>query len=1255
MPRQLRREDYTVGWVCALPIELAAAQEMLDEEHLDLKHDASDNDENLYALGSIGGHNVVIVCLPAGQIGNNPAAAVAMQMRATFKKIQFGLMVGIGGGVPSAADIRLGDVVASQPHGIFAGVVQYDIGKNTPSGFERTGSLNAPPKLLLAALVRVRANEVRGRSKLSEHVAKLEGSIAEFQRSEAGPDVLFEAAYDHEADDRGKGQTCDGWDLSRQITRRTRDARKKVAVHYGTIASGNQVMRSAIERDRVSTELGGVLCFEMEATGLMNSFPCLAIRGICDYADSHKNKWWQPYAAATAAAYAKEVLLTIPQAEVSELRTAEDATQSKKRNSERSRSPDAKRRKVDGTEDLETGTTDQQKFTASVSLSSEQREKEKRYGRDAWEWAENELKEALSNILSEATHHRHVVVFIDALDECGEDPAKSLLAYFRDLIHQAKSKHARFRICLSSRHYPILALDTIPSIQVEKMNDQDIRWYVRERLKDITSETKREQIQAEILSKSNGGFQWVFLVTRGIVDKNLNGIKAEKLLEKIATCPKTLSKMYETILNGVPAADQHQMIKVFQWVLFAERPLSAQELRDALATDKNMSYRTARDLRTHEGWSDTLVDFERYVKHISRGLICFQSRELWEQYELNGPDSDREAQLIDQSVADFLKEEFSGLFGNHLTAAHSFIGSSQLQISRSCLRYMILEDILEDATLPRGVVSSKSPLAPYAVRFLFTHITEVEKEGVHQSDLISVMQWTPNSEIMRRLATLWRALDPDSRYKPFGWPFIQATALHVSVSFGSMSAVDTLLDSGFKEFEGRDADGDTSLMLAITKGYQDIALVLLDRIMDCEGQQRQHNANKDCGVTPLSVACATVINAQNNNGETALDFALEYNMRGVVFKLVEAGASPEHLGRQAALIAHVISHGDMKLLSILIEKKVKLDGAVFFALKEQPPLQDSVLEGMIFQLLSAGANTARSSELDIRPERQDDYDTDDEDISDYDTDALELVSRRGLTDVVEMLLQHGAPVALQNDLGECPLMIATRNRHKEIVRILLSRAPSLVEMEDAYGSTALDEAFSSEPEIMKLLLQEGEFSTPTTSCKTYFSNLHETDWLFILKLFYNVDPDSKDNSGSTPLLHAARNGNSVIVQQLLDTGKVNADAKDNNGWTPLLWAVSNGCEVVVRQLLDTDKVNADADDNNGWTTLLWAAYSGHEAVVKQLLDTGKVDANTKDKHGWMPLLWAAHEGHEAVFTHHYAKSNHQPTKLPHICKDKSGR
>jgi nucleoside phosphorylase len=310
---RLAREDYTVGWVCALETELAAAQEMLDEEHADLERDL--HDDNLYTLGSIAGHNIVIVCLPAGRIGNNPAAAVASQMRASFNGIRFGLMVGIGGGVPSDdVDVRLGDVVVGQPYKTHGGVVQYDLGKTTPSGFERTGHLNAPPTILLNAVQLVRAKARRGRSTLAEHLTKLE-QIPGFTREKAGSDVLYNTTYNHEG-----GGICRSCRTDEIVEREERENGNSV-VHYGTIASGNQVMRSGTERDKVSAELGGVLCFEMEAAGLMNSFPCLVIRGICDYADSHKNKRWQPYAAAVAAAYAKELLLVIPAAEVAKVRT----------------------------------------------------------------------------------------------------------------------------------------------------------------------------------------------------------------------------------------------------------------------------------------------------------------------------------------------------------------------------------------------------------------------------------------------------------------------------------------------------------------------------------------------------------------------------------------------------------------------------------------------------------------------------------------------------------------------------------------------------------------------------------------------------------------------------------------------------------------------------------------------------------------------------------------------------------------------
>ncbi len=137
----LTHSDFAVGWVCALPKEQTAATAMLDRRHPDLPKPP--NDPNTYTLGAVGRHNLVIACLPKGKVGTNPAATTAAWMVSTFPSIRFGLMVGIGGGIPPK--VRLGDVVVSAATGPFSGVVQWDFGKTKEGGhFERIGSLNNP-------------------------------------------------------------------------------------------------------------------------------------------------------------------------------------------------------------------------------------------------------------------------------------------------------------------------------------------------------------------------------------------------------------------------------------------------------------------------------------------------------------------------------------------------------------------------------------------------------------------------------------------------------------------------------------------------------------------------------------------------------------------------------------------------------------------------------------------------------------------------------------------------------------------------------------------------------------------------------------------------------------------------------------------------------------------------------------------------------------------------------------------------------
>ncbi|KAH8756780.1 hypothetical protein F5883DRAFT_164287 [Diaporthe sp. PMI_573] len=316
-------EEYTVGWVSALPLEMAAAKGMLDQVHPNLS-EQNPADHNSYVLGQIQGHNVAIACLPAGIYGTTTAATVAKDMLRTFKSIRFGLMVGIGGGAPSSTqDVRLGDIVVGQPTGTSGGVIQHDRGKTVRDGeFQRTGSLNAPPQLLLSTLGRLQADHMSGGSSIPHFLSDLIEKIPKKMKKKFGyqgssNDYLFRAEYEHVDPD----SACDQCDRAQTIQRDARDDTDPV-IHYGNIASGNQVIKHGKTRDHLSRELG-VLCFEMEAAGLQD-FPSLAIRGICDYADSHKNKIWQEYAAAAAAAFAKELLSAIPPGRVAQERPIQE-------------------------------------------------------------------------------------------------------------------------------------------------------------------------------------------------------------------------------------------------------------------------------------------------------------------------------------------------------------------------------------------------------------------------------------------------------------------------------------------------------------------------------------------------------------------------------------------------------------------------------------------------------------------------------------------------------------------------------------------------------------------------------------------------------------------------------------------------------------------------------------------------------------------------------------------------------------------
>ncbi|KAK7928433.1 hypothetical protein PG985_005431 [Apiospora marii] len=308
-PRPATRSGFEIAIICALVHEADAAEALFDHHWDDggPPYDKALGDPNAYSTGAIGRHNVVLAHMPG--MGKANAAAVATNCGKSFPNIRLAVVLGVCGVMPFAQnghEVVLGDVVISH------GVIQYDLGRRLPERFTRKDTLrdslgrpNAEIRGILAKL-----QGFRGRKTLQN---KLTGYLAVIQQEPglaaqypgAQHDRLFNAAYRHVAD----GRLCDECGCDGPLIHRSRldEDSPPPVVHFGLIASGDTVLKSGEDRDSIAQQ-EEVIAFEMESAGVWDIVPCVVIKGACDYADSHKMKAWQHYAAATAAACMKAFL-----------------------------------------------------------------------------------------------------------------------------------------------------------------------------------------------------------------------------------------------------------------------------------------------------------------------------------------------------------------------------------------------------------------------------------------------------------------------------------------------------------------------------------------------------------------------------------------------------------------------------------------------------------------------------------------------------------------------------------------------------------------------------------------------------------------------------------------------------------------------------------------------------------------------------------------------------------------------------------
>ncbi|KAF5672111.1 zinc finger protein [Fusarium circinatum] len=328
------RASFRVAIVCALPREADAVTLLFDEFWDDTDDDQRDADPNTYITGRIGRHNVVLAILPG--MGTTSAAAATANLTASYSSLRLALLVGICGGIPRVGNKNafLGDVVMSRS------IVQYDYGRQHPGHFviksrieDSLGRPNTEIRSMLAVfdtehMAKKLKDDAGGYLQDLQKAAQEQQRQAMYHYPGESEDSLYPPEYLHRhrewcstcADnlsvmcEAASTSSCVdvGCNPSELVARsRTVNGSGSASfapeIFIGRIGSGNTVMKSGLDRDRIAADCGAI-AFEMEGAGAWDQVPCIVVKGICDYSDSHKNKVWQDFAAATAASVAKAIL-----------------------------------------------------------------------------------------------------------------------------------------------------------------------------------------------------------------------------------------------------------------------------------------------------------------------------------------------------------------------------------------------------------------------------------------------------------------------------------------------------------------------------------------------------------------------------------------------------------------------------------------------------------------------------------------------------------------------------------------------------------------------------------------------------------------------------------------------------------------------------------------------------------------------------------------------------------------------------------
>ena len=530
-----------------------------------------------------------------------------------------------------------------------------------------------------------------------------------------------------------------------------------------------------------------------------------------------------------------------------------------------------------------------------------------------WHWHKEELLLSFTSSLPKILNTRSVWLFIDALDECGKDNAVKLVEIFQSLLRSVSSQSIgprQFCICFSCRHYPILDLDGTFEICLEDENYKDISTFVDDQLGAFRVRTL-STIRALITQRASGVFMWARLVVKKVLGLEREGAGVKKIEAALYAIPPDLDELYRQLIGSMEPAS----LKLIQWVCFATRPLSLDEMRWAMVIEADCLHQSLQDCQSAEDYVHDNTRMKRQVQTLSRGLAEVTHTQV--------------VQFIHQSVKDFFVEKGLSALGGGVASTDAAI-NAHFRFSRICIRYLAMEEIGRSASYS----DNDFPFLRYATTSWVAHTAQCDARSVPQDDLLALFAWLSNA-LVESWVRVYRIMDRHSNDCP-----PEGTSLvHVMSKYGVsglLSAILQMVDTTMY-IDAKDGDSQTPLSWAAASGHEAVVKLLLstgkvdvnaedryDRTPLSWAAERGHEA-----VVKLLLSTGKVdVDAEDGYGQTPLSWAAERGHEAVVKLLLSTGkvdVDAEDEGGQTPL-SWAAEHGREAVVKLLLSiSKVDVD------------------------------------------------------------------------------------------------------------------------------------------------------------------------------------------------------------------------------------------------------------------------------------------------------------------------------------------